>query len=116
MGCRKCERTYKVVEDTWQSHTKHDHPSHWRLGKDSFCYMQQIQTSNCINGPGIGESCIQNAWKGECFKQTLKIVEKKSFEKESGHQSIESLDLVDFPKLWVDDHDITPNKPVNGQH
>lgn len=44
------------------------------------------------------------------------VEENNLLRKKVTNQSIESLDLVDFPKLSVDARDITLNKPVNGLH
>lgn len=44
------------------------------------------------------------------------VEENNLLRKKVTNQSIESFDLVDFPKLSVDARDITLNKPVNGLH
>lgn len=54
MGCRICERTNKAVEATRLSQ-KNIIP---HIRDFSLYPLQQIQSSKCINGPGIGKSCI----------------------------------------------------------
>lgn len=54
MGCRICERTNKAVEATRLSQ-KNIIP---HIRDFSLYPLQQIQSSKCINGPGIGKGCI----------------------------------------------------------